>query len=123
MYEVEIALAYPEMKDRDRVESLVNYCELFRLPRISYFKRPDFSEALIGIDEQRWCAVYEFNAMVSCLVKNNGVTSSQAMEWVTKIERTPPAIVGMTYPVIVHEWSKDNTAQKKDDDSSTVQQD
>jgi hypothetical protein len=112
--ELKFGVATPRTDKNEPIpNALVNYCELFRLDKIYYIVSPEVWSALVGVDEQRQTAVYEFNALIGCLVKRYGITPSEATEYVANnIENAPnrPA------EFVIHEWNAKNCFEKNDVD-------
>lgn len=45
------------------------------------FDNPSFEGALIGVSESN-CAIYDYELMVEAMMRDEGVTAEEAMEWI-----------------------------------------
>lgn len=112
--ELKFGVATPRTDRNEPIpNALVNYCELFRLDKIYYIVSPDVWSALVGVDEQRQTAVYEFNALIGCLVKRYGLTPSEATAYVANNIETAS---NRPADFVIHEWNAENRFEKNDVD-------
>ena len=64
------------------------------------FSGDSFDDALIGISEDNR-AIYDYDLMVEWLMREDGMTSEEAMEWIDYNTIRSPPYVGDKAPIIM----------------------
>lgn len=65
------------------------------------FSNPGYDDALIGVTENNQ-AVYDFDKMVNCLVRDDGMSEEEAVEWIEYNAVRSLPYFGKTAPIIMY---------------------
>lgn len=66
---------------------------------------PNYDDALIGVTTEGR-AVYDYDMMVECLIRHDGFTHEDAVEWIEYNTLRALPYYGNTAPIVIHRFSE-----------------
>ena len=68
---------------------------------ITIFKNPSYNNALIGVSNDNR-AIYDYDKMIECLIKEEGFSEIDAMEWIEYNTIRCLSYVGTNSPIVMY---------------------